>query len=112
MQQSPDRRKAGSSSTMWTTRSSGIVFLVPRFSGEGEAENCSADWVRFGPKLAAMRFDDSAADREAEPHAAALGRNEWLEQVLRDFRRQARAAISHRDLDGLLVAACRRNNEL
>src|SRR5436305_9921905 len=97
---------------MWTTRSSGIVFLVLLFSGKREAENRSADWVRFGPKLAAMRFDDSAADREAEPHAAALGRDERLEQVLRDFRRKARAAVSHRDLDGLLVAPCRRHNEL
>jgi len=34
-----------------------------------------------------------------------------LEQLLYDFRSKARPAIGNRDLNGFLVAQCRRHNE-
>src|SRR5712671_5298464 len=108
---STDRRKAGSSSTTWTMRSFSIISLLPRHSGKGEAENRPAHWVRFGPKSAAMRLDDLAANGKAEPHAVALGRNERLEQAIRDFGSKAWTGVRNGNLDGFLVPYRYRHNE-
>jgi len=40
-----------------------------------------------------MRLDDFAGDRQAETHAALLGRGKRLEQPLGQFRRDSRAGI-------------------
>src|SRR4051794_23808636 len=49
---------------------------------QGELKNGATGHVRGCPDLAAMRFDDRAADRQSHPHAAALGRVERIEQAL------------------------------
>src|SRR5260370_4794410 len=89
-----------------------IISLLPRHSGKGEAENRPANWVRFGPKSAAMRLDDLAANGKAEPHAVALGRYERLEQAIRDFGSNAWTGVRNGNLDGCLVPYRHRPTEL
>ena len=60
---------------------------------------------RLEPDAAAMRFDDRPADRQADAHAVRLGRDERLEQLRRDRRRDAGAGILDDDLDQPLGAA-------
>src|SRR5689334_11590003 len=57
-----------------------------------------------------MRFDDLAADRQAEPHALRLGRDEGLEQPRRHLRLDAGAGIGDpRERHAVLAAPCRQN---
>ena len=57
------------------------------------------------PEPPAVRIDDRAADREADPQAVLLGGLEGSEGVVRDARRKAGAVVSDIDLH-LLRAGC------
>src|SRR6185503_12962365 len=63
-----------------------------------EAEHCAAAGIVGDLQFLAMRFDDEAADREADAHAGGFRRDEWLEQLLAQRRRQARPGIGDADL--------------
>src|SRR6185312_4544032 len=63
---------------------------------EDELGSSAVD-IRFGTQGSAMRIDDRAADRQAEPHSRAFGRNERLEELLAHHRRQARARVADAD---------------
>ena len=54
-----------------------------------------------------MRLDDGPADRQAEPHALALGRDEGLEKLCRDLRRETAAGVGDAYFHGaVVVRAC------
>ena len=53
-----------------------------------------------------MRLDDGARDRQPEAHPALLGTEERVEELAHVLRRDALAAVAHRDGDAL---ACRRD---
>src|SRR5215472_16155530 len=96
-----DCRTASSSSMTWTTGSDGavIVHVLLRHRAQREAEYRSAAGICIGPDSAAVRFDDRPADREPDPHAVALRRDERLEQLRHDLWGDADAAVGHADLD-------------
>src|SRR5262249_38315373 len=54
--------------------------LVPH--RKREAKYGPARRARVRPQAPAMRFDDRATDRQADPHAPVLGRDEGLEDAL------------------------------
>ena len=49
------------------------------------------------PKTTTVRFDDSAADRQAHAAALSLGTKESIENLVGIFRGQASAGVAHRD---------------
>jgi CheY-like chemotaxis protein len=58
----------------------------------GTALLAPARGVGLDPEAAAMRLDDGAADREADPHPGLLGGDEGLEQPQRSSRRELTVA--------------------
>src|SRR6516225_2650807 len=83
-----DSRCPSSSSTTCTTGcaaafSEAIAALLV-YDRQRESKNCAT--ARIWPRRdrAAMRFDNRARDRKANPHAMALGGDEWLKQLIVD----------------------------
>src|SRR5262249_42071539 len=70
------------------------------YRGQGEVERGAVARVRGGPEPPAVRFDDRAADREAHAHAARLGGEEGVEELIRFARVDADAGVpyAHHDL--------------
>src|SRR5690349_21623544 len=62
-------------------------------------EGCPLAWNGFRPDLAAVRFHDRPADREANPHATLFRGGKRLEQVLQDLRRDPGSGIPYTDLN-------------
>src|SRR5687768_7877691 len=96
-----ESRTAGSSSMTWTVPSSAMLASLPVDRGQCEAERRAAVAVRFRPKPSAMGFDDGAGNRQADSHAAALGGDEGLKQLVGNGGADAGARVGHADL-GLL----------
>ena len=53
----------------------------------------------MGINGATMRVDDRLRDRESDPEAVRLCRDEWREHRAVDLCRQARSTVAHRDFD-------------
>ena len=68
-----------------------------------------ADFAVDRDRAAMLLRDDVVADRQAEPGALAgrLGREERLEQLVADLRRDADAVVAHPDLDRVADVARR-----
>src|SRR3712207_5338643 len=91
-----DWRTARSSSTTCTTCSFGICQLLLIDVAQGEPEHGSAALLRLNPDLAAVRFDDRAADRQPDPHTVLLGGDKGLEELGGDLGRDSRRSEERR----------------
>src|SRR5204863_786277 len=83
-------------SSRFTSSSSGNRVQDP-FSraGNGKRERGTrAAGVRLGPKTPLMSLDNRAADKQANTHAAALGRVESIEHRVEALRRKAHACVA------------------
>src|SRR5271169_1402779 len=93
-----ESRIALSSSTTWMRASFAIARAFPNCR-QRKAENGASPLVRLSPQPAAMRLDDSSADRQANAHSMGLRGHEGLEQLVRHLLRQSRAGIGHGKLE-------------
>src|SRR5690349_11968375 len=82
----------------WTTWLPGKARLLLARHPKRETEDRAAVLARLDPDAPAMGLDDGAADRQSQPHALFLGRDEGLEEMGRHFRRQPQAGIGNADL--------------
>src|SRR5512143_1964181 len=62
-------------------------------------ENRAIWRIRFNPDPAAVGFDNRAGNRQSDTHAVTLCGDEWLKQLLSDFRSDTRAAVGDADPD-------------
>lgn len=72
----------------------------------------TARGVALHPQIAAMRLGDGSADRQPHTHAARLGRDEWLEELVGDLLRNSGPGVRHDDLDHPLGIRSYRDGEL
>src|SRR6266481_9156017 len=97
-----DWRTATSSSITWTTWLFDKRRLLEPCRAQGEAEDRAAARPRIDPDPAAMRLDDGPADRQAQSHALALGRDERLEELRGDFGSKPGPGIGDAHFDRLV----------
>src|SRR5437868_15474048 len=71
--------------------------------GKREPENRTRGAIGFESEESPMLLDDRAAQRQAQAHAFGLGREEGREELLLHFRGDARADVSHRELQPRLA---------
>src|SRR5439155_6843818 len=76
-----------------------------------EVERGAAAGVRRRPEAPAVRLDDAAADREAEPEPGLLGREEGVEDLLLHGGRDAVARVADRHLDRVGVGGDGRDQQ-
>src|SRR5690349_18704343 len=107
-----DSRIASSSSMMWMTASSGISLFLLRGGAQRQMENRPATGIGLHPEVATMRFHDGARYRQADTHAMPLGRDEGLEQLFGDFRRDAGTRIGDARAHEIAVKRPGRNGNL
>ncbi len=91
------------------------VWTVGAAPGRGpqrEAKDRSPHGIGLHHDLAAVGFDNGAADRQTDTHAVALVGDKGLEQLRHQLRRDSGPGIGHADEDHIVVAGCRGNNEL
>src|SRR5215510_11172979 len=105
-----DWRTASSSSTMCTTKLSGIA--ASHIALQGKAEQSPALRICLSPHLSAMCFDDALGDGETDSHAGWLGGDERLKKSREDFLGKAVSRIDDPDLDHAMVQQGRFNHEL
>src|SRR5664279_5877598 len=90
-----ESRAASSSSMTCTTGLDGIADLLLTDTSERKMENCASARIGFGPDLPAMRFDDRPANRQANPYALLLRRDERLKELGYHIRRNSRSGVGH-----------------
>src|SRR5262245_58636169 len=96
---SSDCRTSSSSSITWTSTLDDIAEILLGHRAQREAKDGPTAGVWLDHDLAAVRFDDGARDRQADPHSLGLGRDERLKQLRTDLRRDAGTGIRDRDRD-------------
>src|SRR5579859_5226932 len=77
----------------------GMDRLVDSCERESQMKHRSSTRILAYPDPAALRFDDGAADRQANAHAVRLGGDERLEQTVGDPLRKPTAGVSDPNLD-------------
>src|SRR6266516_561111 len=106
-------RTASSSSMTWTMDlSDGIAEILPGRGPQREAKDRSPHGIGLHHDLAAVGFDNGAADRQTDTHAGALVGDKGLEQLRHQFLRDPGAGVSHADGDHIVVGGRHGNNEL
>src|SRR5262245_49617253 len=103
--------RTASSSSITCTRLV-IAEILVRYSGHREAEHGAATLVGLHGDLAAVAFDDRARDRQANAHPVALGRDERLEELRRNFGGDAGAGVRYADFDQFSFAWSARDQKL
>src|SRR5215510_9087222 len=107
-----DCRTASSSSITCTMTSDGIADFLPVDRAQREAKDRAAGRIGLHPDVAAMRLDDGARDRQADPHAMPLGGEERLEQLRSRLFRNAVSGVGHADGDHAVLAGSGGHDEL
>src|SRR6266481_9927340 len=64
---------------------------------QGELKCAASRFIRSCPQPSPMRADDGAADREAQPYSAGLGRVKGVEDAFEMYRINSRPRITDRD---------------
>src|SRR4029077_8605996 len=105
--------RTASSSSMTCTRLVGcIAEVLVRDAWHGEAKHRAASLIRLDDDLSAMVFDDGARNRQPDAHSQSLGRDEGLEQLGGNLRRDAEAAVGDADFEQVAIACAARDQQL
>src|SRR4051812_11348121 len=94
-----ESRTASSSSMTCTKVSFRIASLFSADGAKRQTEDRASARIGLHPELAAMRLNDGARNGKPHSHTLPLCRYEGLEQLLGDFRRNARPGVGDADLD-------------
>src|SRR5687768_11122908 len=92
-----DWRTASSSSITCTRLADCIAEILVGYARHGEAEHRATASIRLHGDQAAMGFHDRARNGKPHPHAVTLGRDERLEQLSGNLRRNAGTAVGDAD---------------
>src|SRR4029453_16260220 len=87
--------RTDTSSSTTKTIGCGSGIRCPRARSHGELKGRAGSIVWDRPEPAAVIFDDRSADRQPHAHAAALGRVESVEHLVRLFGVEADTAVGH-----------------
>src|SRR6266516_4465268 len=95
-----------------TTELPGIADFLFADRAKREVENRTSLRVGLQPDLPAVRLDDRPRDRKADAHSLALGGDEWLEQLRRDFLGNSRPGVGNADRDHVVIGRAGGNDQL